>query len=568
MKKLLFLISLCTTFISVAQNLESKIPSNAEAVISVNGNRLLELMSIDEFEDLDIAKELFKEVSKNNDSTAKISSLKDFGIDINSKVYYFYQTTDSIIYHSVLYKLNDRKLFEKALVASEEEIVRNNNMNISTKNSSATIWNDNILLFTAGDATYRYFQNNEERFLTHAENEGESLYNIQDRVQGGWIYDQGVAIFNNNESNSILKNSNYLKRKDDNAAATFWINNYGELIHNTMKYSLTSLFLNPDMDAKKTGYGIDGMWGSIYLDDTEARITADMEINDEWKKIYKNMYNSKIGNEFLNYFNQDKVLAYTSMSFNMEGMLEEYPAIVSNIYGEMMPKYREETDVVTEVISVLLDEEAIGNVITGNMLFVLNDIVEREVTYTTYEYDDDYNRTEVANTKTEPIPDFTIMIGSKNKKLLNKLIRLGAKHGLVSSKGNYYMLKEKTDIPVDIFFAIKDDIAFFTSSEKQMMDILSNKATSNSGKHKKMIRNNISTIYVNGKQLMHKLPDSAFSKREIKIFNFAKENLTDAYFTTSRMKGNKIHLEMKMDTPIQHGNSLKFFLDLIELSIK
>jgi len=566
MKKFILSITLCVSFVGVAQNLENKIPSNVQAVVSVNGDRLQELMSVAEFDELDMIKKLFKEVK--NDSATTITSLKDYGFDISSKAYYFYQTTDSISYHQFIIKLSDKSLYENLLSKSKKEkIEKEGDIKNMTDLSGITIWNDNTLLFTGHEVSNQYFSNT-ENYKRHAKDEDESLYEIKKRVGKRWAKAHALEILNNNNSNSIINNRSYTKRKDNKAVASYWVNNYGELINNTMKFGLASMFLNPNMDARKFGYGIDSMWGNIYLDNNEARITADMEINDGWIKTYKNIYKSKIDQEFFNYFNQNNVLAYSSISFNMQGMLEEYPTIIANIYGGIKPQYQEESDASAETISVLLDEEAIGEFVTGNMFFVLNDITEKEVTYTTYEYDDDYNRTEVTNTKTEPMPNFTIMIGSKNKKLVNKLVRLAAKHQLVNPKANYFKLKKNSDIPFDMYFAFKNEIAFFTSSEKQILDILKDNINSNTGSHKKMIRNNISTFYVNGKQLMHKIPDVSFSKKEREVLNYAKENLTEAYFTTSRLKGNKIHSEFKMDTPLKHGNSLKFFLNFLEMAVK
>lgn len=561
MKKLFFLISFCTSFISVAQNLESKIPSNAQAVISVNGNRLLELMSIAEFDQLNIAKELFKNANKSTDSTAKIASLKDFGFKTNSKAYYFYQPTDSINYHHFIIKLNDKNLFEGLLSKSEtDEIERNDVTNILTQYSNITVWNDNMLLFTKFDGSYQYFKKNEERFLKQAENEDESIYSVEKRLTKTWTKNHALAIFNNKSTKSILTNSSYTKRKDEKAVASFWIDNYGELIETAMLYSLRSLFMPPDTQSYKNRYGVDDVWGNFYLEDDAVRLTASMEINEEWRSIYKKMYRSKIGNEFFQYFDQDNVLGYASISFNMQGTLEEYPNIVSNIYSGMMPKYKEEIEVAAEVTSVLLDEKAIGNAITGNMLYILNDISEKEVTYTSYEYDDDYKKTEVTKTKKETIPDFTVMIGSKNKKLLDKLIHLGVKHKLVNPQAKYFKVKKEDNIPFDLFFVVKNNIAFLTSSEKQIKDIVNDKVNSNSGKHKKMMRKNISVFYVNGKKIMHKIPKSILSKSEMEIYNLAKDNLSEAYLTISKMKGNKVHVELKMDTPTSHKNSLKYFL--------
>jgi len=564
MKTILFSIALSFSFIINAQQLEQKIPANVEAVISVNGNRLLELMSIAEFDKSDIAKEIFKKLNKQQKSDT-LKSLKDFGFDLNSKAYYFFQQTDSIVYHSLLVKLNNRNLFEDLLKKSEKEKIETvGKRKILVSNSKITTWNDNMLLFTRSYSSHSYFNKNEARFLEFAK-EGEVIDEVKTRFFQKWTKDFTTNIFNSNLSESILKNIDYTKRKDNKAVASFWIKNYSELVNKTMLNSLGTSFIRKNK-LGKIDYGIDGAWGNLYLENGAARLIANMSINKDWVKSYKRMYKAKMDPAFFNHFDQDNVLAYASISFNMQNMLEEYPTIFSKMYGEIMPKYNEEIILATDVISLLLDEKAIGKTITGNMLFILNNIAKKEVAYTTYEYDDNYNSTEVTKTKMETIPDFTIMIGSKNKNLITKIIRLGAKHKLVDAKANYYKMNEKNDLPFDLFFIVKNEIAFLTTSKQQILDIATGKSVKNYGKHKKLIRKNSSVFYANGKKIAHEVPRE-YAGRNKKLLDFAKENVSELYFTTSKVKRKKIQFELRMNTSKKYDNSLKYFMSFFDILI-
>jgi len=240
--------------------------------------------------------------------------------------------------------------------------------------------------------------------------------------------------------------------------------------------------------------------------------------------------------------------------------------MMANIYGGMLPDSREELQVGSELMSMLLDEEAIGELITGDMHFVLNDFGEKEVTYTSYDYDEDYKRKEVTKTKNDIVPDFTLMIGSKKGKFLTKTALLGVKHKLAENKAGYFkVVTPKSEIPVDMYTAVKNDILFFTTSEDKISKIVKGSYVNNVGKHQKLIKNNISTFYVNGQQLFSKVPASELSRKEKNYLQFAQQNFTDAYFKSSKMKGNKMHSEMKINTTTSKGNSLKLMLDFIEV---
>ncbi|HBK71559.1 MAG TPA: hypothetical protein DDZ39_07895 [Flavobacteriaceae bacterium] len=560
MKKIFFTIALIATTISFAQSLESKIPSTAKIVIAVDGGKLFDLVSLSEFENYEVIQYLIKQVKKQRE---QVNSIADFGIDINAKAYYFYQPTDSIMYHSGLMKLTDRKAFEKMFDEKEtSKIVKKGNINTFVDDEVTLMWNDNIVLFSNGMDSYWYFDANRERFEAQA-NDDEDFYGIKKRLSSAWNANYAKQLFNYNGA-SILSNQSYLKSKDNKASATLWIGNYGGMVSDIMKSSFYYAYAmsNSDfMNYNKMGFG--SVVAQLYFEEEKARITSKMEIDDKWKKAFQRIYSSKLDRSFFKYFNEDDALAYMSIAMDTEAVLDEYPKLMPEMYGGMLPQYREETSVALDLFSVIVDEEAVGELVTGDMLFILNDIIEKDITYTTYEYDDDYNETEVTKTKKEASPDFTIIVGSENEKLLFKLIRLGVKHEAFETKKNYYKLNLPSKTPFDLFAVIKDEKIFLTTSEKRLTDIVSNRFVAKSGLHKKLIRKNSSVVYMNLDNLISKIPESELSKDEKKFAVYAKDNLKDAYLT-GKMKGNVIYSELVLETAKNRKNSLKVLLDFLE----
>ena len=558
MKKFILVITICTSFIGVSQNLENKIPGNAKAVISINGERLLELISMEEFDNYSFVQELIKEAGRSNDDSV-IASIKDFGFNINSKAYYFYQANDSIYYHNLLIKLSDKNKFENLLPASsKEKIAQKGSTNIMNEGNMVTIWNDNILLLSSGEKSRNYFYDNE---VYNGSKEDYAIRNSENT----WTEMHAMDIFNGNRTQSIATNKNYLASKGKEAVASAWIS-YSELVNAAISKANLMRMMNFTLLSKSGMYGIENLSGNLYFDNEAARMTTKIEISPAWQKMFKKIYNSKIDKNFFNYFDQNDVLAYASFTVDMQSLLEEYPAMAGSIYGGMAPETKQETAVAVEFLSLLIDEQAISELITGDMLFILNDISEKEVEYTSYEYDSDYNRKDTIKTKKEVLPEFTIMIGSKKEKLLNKLARLGVKHKVFEyQNANYYKLETNYTKPFNLFTGVKDDIVFITTTEERMQSIISNTANSNLGKHRKLIANNVSTFFINGKLLMSKLPEDEMNRKEKGYLNFAKENFSDAYFKTSKLKGNKILSELTINAPEKEGNSLKFILNFMEV---
>ncbi|NMH88366.1 hypothetical protein [Flavivirga algicola] len=576
MKKILLFIAVFVSYTNIAQNIESKIPNSTEAIISINGDRLIELVSIAEFDDYNFAKKMFNELNRKNDSTFTVSSVKDLGFDIDSKAFYFHKRTDSISYHNFMVKLTDRNKFENLLPKKKREsIISEGGMHIKASNGAIAVWNDHLLLFTGYEKQRSYFKENEERLMAKPENQELSYYKVKKRMTSQWAKTYALDIFRGNGEASILNNKNYRANKDENAVASVWVRNYGHLLNGAMSAGMSGMGRKGGMpffkgfEPTSDLYGFKSVVANLYIDEDAIKLTTEMEVNSDWQKIIKNIYNSKMNHSFYDYFNQNEALAYMSFSMDIQALLEEYPALMTRIYGGITPKYKEEMDLTGAFFSLLIDEEAIGELMTGDVLFVLNDFGEKEVTYTSYEFDEDYKRKELTKTKNEVVPDFTIMIGSKKEKLLNKVVRLGVKHGLFENTGGYYKMNlPDMKTPVDLYAVVKNDILFFTTSEERISNIVNNRFVKDLGKHKKLIKNNNTIFYINGQELMSRMPFSELNSKARRYFNYTKDNFKDAYFKGSKVKGNKVHSEIKINTSSSQGNSLKAFLNFIEVLAK
>src|SRR5690606_11903726 len=128
----------------------------------------------------------------------------------------------------------------------------------------------------------------------------------------------------------------------------------------------------------------------------------------------------------------------------------ELPKLMNDTYGQIFAQYEGEISLGTEILSLLLDEEAIATVAKGDGLFVLNGIAEQEVTYTDYEYDEDYNYKEVEKTKMETIPDFLFMFSSENAGLYNRLTSY-LQHKMLLTDDNVISHIEESVVPFDLY---------------------------------------------------------------------------------------------------------------------
>ncbi len=606
MKKFFLLAFISLSFIGFSQKLEYKIPNDALMVASIDGKHLQDFMSVSEFNQYDFVKKLFVEAS--ND-TKEINSIKDFGFDVNSDAYYFMQK-DSVTYHSFMAKLANKAAFESLL--GETQLARikvENGISMIVERNEVLMWNDNMFFFTHAEYPesifdYGVFEDNNEwgeeteeveevemeEVVEDVEMEEtivESTPRIEDSQEEvveetvveeespsynnnpstednqALLKNRALGFFNKTNAKSIVLNTNYSKGKDKDAVAYFWISNYGLLVSSIMDTYKGLLGSSMPVIDFKDLYGIDAVKMNFFVEEDAFKIKGEVDLSANRIDTFKKIYDSKLDKAFLKYFNQDDVLAYVSSSIDAQAALEEFPYLYASIATGMMPNFSEEVSVGADFLSILLDEEALAELATGDVLFMLNDLSEKEIEYTTYEYDDDWNSTEVTKTKNEFVPDFTLMFGSTNSDFTNKVLRLGAKHKVIDLK-NKYAEVTVPNMPFKIFLLQKDGIFFVSTSEKDMANIVANKFVANAGKHKKLMRKNVMTLYANSDKIMAKVPVENMSDFDLEVLKYAQESFGEIYVTSSRVKGNKMYSESVFETKGQKENALKALFDFIE----
>lgn len=575
-----------------AQRLESKIPNNIDVLVSANAENLFKLIEVSDIDKNAIGKEILKDLNRDNniyrvesvvesesdekkedskdiEERKKVSSVANAGIDIKSNAYYFFSKTDSISYHNFYVELKDRELFESMLSKrNKKKIRRMEGYNIIEGRSDIRIWNDDYLLLVNGDASRGYFSTHKER-LDKLKEEGEFGYNFRKRIGKDWTKKYVLDLFNKNVIMSIATNKKFQKSKKKNASATLWIRNYGMLMTDLFKSFGGYLYPMYAEGGNQNIYGVEEVTANLFFDKSDARILLDMSVSSDMKKSFKKIYNKKMSSNLVNSFDHDKALAFWSISIDTEETLKEYPELLHKMYGGILPKFQEEMELVGDLFSLVIDEKAVGRLVTGDALLVLNDFSKQEVEYTTYEYDKDYKRKEVTKTKEEFIPDFTLMIGSEEEDLLNKFFKLGEKHKAVEIENNVVKFKtKKSDIPFDLYSVVKNDVLYLTTSKTNALSIASGNNNFNTKKHSKLVRDNSTVLFVDVNAVLNKIPNKWMSKSEKEAMRFSTDNLNDGVFRVSRMKGNTISSELKISTQGTEDNTLKLLLEFINTVAK
>ncbi|MFF5379999.1 hypothetical protein [Pedobacter suwonensis] len=378
-----------------------------------------------------------------------------------------------------------------------------------------------------------------------------------------WMTAQADQIFNGNYQ-SIENNKSYAASLDNKAIAELWVSSLQDAYN-----IIAPGFGTYGKAGFMKGYG--SLNAKLFMDNKSFRISTGLELSQEQADSYKKILNRKLNKKFLKYVNSEKALGFMSYSIDTKAYLEEFPKLLKQTYGSFMgAKMDEEMDLGADLISLLLDEEAVSKVIKGDALFIINGLNTKEVTYTTYEYDDDYKQKEVTKTKKETLPDFLFMFSSDDTRLINKLIKYGVNKNFVSAEGAIYKIMEKKS-PIDVYLQIKDGIVFFGNSLTEMQGIQNNQYGSYklSKMHKQLLSKNNFSFLFNAKNLAGKVLASEIGGEETaKKFNSTLEKMGNVYMKSNPIKGKLVSADISAEIPDGHENALKYLFSLIENAAK
>ncbi len=378
-------------------------------------------------------------------------------------------------------------------------------------------------------------------------------------------------ISGNNVAGSILKNTSYIKSIGrGNEEASLWVGDFMKIYEETMANTMSMLGGSNPYDFMNLDKIYDGISVTGKLDFADDKATFKMAygMNEEMAKLYKPMYNGKFNKNFLNYLNEDELLGYWNLNTSTEGILDAYPKLLDLMFKpDAENTVSNGVSLVSNLVSILLDEEAAASIVRGDMLLALTDLREKEVTYTDYKYDENYNYKEIEKTKTETIPDFIFMFTSEQEQLFRKLMRIGVNEGEVAYENDIYeIVNMGSSNPFEIFALYKDDTVFIGSSKQHLAGIKNGTYVSKlSNKLKNNLTRNAMSMYVNGKKIVSEIPLEAYPSSLKGEIGFLTQNTEDIQINFSRVKGNSLSGEMTWATPEEgHKNSFAYFVNMID----
>ena len=382
---------------------------------------------------------------------------------------------------------------------------------------------------------------------------------IKDSLTISWLTTSTQQIFNkSNTASSILNNPGYQRSADNNAIATFWMADIQSVYSTFFPYKYFSKYGN-----FMRGYG--NVNARLYMGKEQIRLTGEMGLDAEKSASYARICDHKLNKKFFKYIKGDSLIGFMSYSFNTEAYMNELPKLLTGSYSSYGARYEEEMTLATDLLSLMLDEKAIAKVIKGDALFLMTNVSKKQVTYQTYNYDEEtFEYKDTVMTKTETLPDFLCMVSSDDTRLMEKLLQYAIRKEKIQLNNGIYSIGQTKKNPFNLHILIKDGIVFLGTSLQDISQIRDGSFKGNLDKQQKeLLTKNNMALFFSPKSLGAKMPVDELKEDSEKIVKLLG-GTGNVYITSAGIKDGYISMDMTADVPKEKENALRYFLDLID----
>ncbi len=376
--------------------------------------------------------------------------------------------------------------------------------------------------------------------------------------------------FKENAGESILTNKNYISGKNPNADMHLFLTK-GNDVHDYFAdypyYFSGRRYYRRYMSVLANYFGENTSVNAIFEKDNIS-VLSEIQYAPLISTYFSEIYSTKLSQKLMQYVKSDNVLAISSISMAAENMWKNYPKIYAKFYEKLVNQqgnYSEEIAVILDFIEIFMDEKALADIATGDIIFILNDISEVTGTYETYEYNEDYTiRQPVERTYTQIYPQFSAMFTTNNKAFLEKLLNLAVKQEMMQKGTNYYYTSEKNrDLPLQLGFTIQNGIAIISTDLEEIIAFAEGKTykTASSDLYSKMAENQ-SYMAVNIQEILNSIPTNDMSKKKLELLECSRKN-TRKMESFSEFKDGKLRMNMTIEIPSKSKNAADYAWDFM-----
>jgi len=526
-----------------AQGLMTHVPQNALFVTEMHLDRMNKKVNLDSLGSLPFVSQI------NKGAPEFLTDPGKYGIDAKKKVVVFYGMERDLTYFGILIPVDNMDRLSKISEGMDGKyMVEASNNYFSIKEKNNFFGEEQIKAFGAFNESFLLIFNGNQS-SSSLYNQDMSREEREDRRNNAFQYEQDAInaqikrIMEMGTSGSIINNPFYKYQNTDEGEVNVWMNSAAGLSNYQQVLGGNPMFKGIYNQLK--GLTDDSyVFGSISMDEGEMVMDFKTQTSPKLEELTKEINKARINKRFYRYVKQENLMGYSSLAFNSYNAGESYREIITPLLDSLPNVPPGMGSSLFDVLDIFIDEEAIAELIPGNLMFAVSGLSSFETEYTTYIYNDStFESEEVIRTKTETFPEFTFMLSTDDEENMENILEaiakvpMGRKSSLMANQGLYYTIPQvKKNLGMDVFLTVRNDILFITNNSdlmKPAYDKGYDRKVRMDKVHKKAMRKSNQVLYVNFENIIDQvkeLPGGDFQREEPqKAFSILSDNIGELW---------------------------------------
>ncbi|MFL5730196.1 MAG: hypothetical protein ACJ75J_11980 [Cytophagaceae bacterium] len=469
-----------------SKDLIERIPSTAGAVMVVNSQSFSKKLGLDRLNQFEFMKKFDKKLS--TDSTINYEAfsklLKDpaaSGIDVTTDSYAYLDLLDTIVAYTYIFKLSDKAKFEafvkNAIIAKyqDKKIGSANGRSYYNADDLSIVWTKEYGQLIAIEKVKNKKTPYYDYTYTDQDLSDEQLKAQEERAKK--IKEQSIlktieAITANSVKSLITSNANFKLFLNDKYDLGLWVNmgkSMGAWQNAMMKGSypgdpMANIYSQFD-DLYKDTY----IHAMMVFENDKMDLKLRTYSSDKIHELFKGIYNTRVNPDFFQYVMGDSLMFLYGISIDMKKSVHSTLEMYKTVFAAD-PTYGQKAVAYIDLVSMVINFDRLSTIAKGDFLFTVTGIREFDKTFTTYEYDESYNRIAKEETRKEKMPVFNLMMTVGNQADFQLLLSSLQKLDLIEPEKGYYKIKSSSSLKNkkstnddNVYLAISNNIFFITN---------------------------------------------------------------------------------------------------------
>jgi hypothetical protein len=562
-----------------AQGLITHIPADVTFLFSWHADQMdrkVDLRQLMQEESVDL---IFRELVRGMDSLQQVeyytllTTPETYGIDSRSTLHFFGRNDEAGAFFGLLFPLSDAVLLEE-FIGRQSAVQQQQGFKIARVESYYLAWNASVAMLASGreaqpdfgfDFDFDY-ENWEDEPIEELEGVAEEpLVEEFPEAMLAWLDE----VLNRSFSNSLDKHAHFQSTLSEPADARLWLD-YGALMQ--MDNPLSGS-LGGSMSSLASAGGLvsrlyDGLFYSIALNFNQGALEMNTRMLGDGRmlEVMQDAYKARFNRKMLRYVDSRSLLGYYSIRLDVEALAEGMKDLMFDAMREM-PQYGESFVRLMEVVGIVVDEQELYDLFKGDLFLAVTGIRDVEIPVVTYEYDLDFNASEVERVIKKQYPEVLLMTSFGKRENILKLIRLGESFNVFRSMGDYYLISG-ADESETFYLALKGGLLIFTNDSgliEGRLDKGVDRSVRLDRPRRKVLFRNVQSMFWDVEATWEEIERGGVAESDAEVAELLeglKEEVASMSLRTSKKVKPAIHGQMTLQLKDAESNALEQILKL------